>query len=222
LTLENAENYWGSLVQIGRYTLSNTDLSYIIGYVDDGFDIDLMKDEEIVSSSFGENPILNIENPEELSGPALNALYYSKPNFEEYKMKLSGNSGVYLLDTYLYDLAGESKMNSFYGLISDSEDSYEYIITFDKTDNSVSEISQTSTTFDSLLNDIQTSYDHDAISDHGLYRSIYQLLQNSKKLHGSNWTLPAEVLLNIVLDRIQSETPENIDEEYSTYLHTRN
>ena len=217
-TLEDATNYWGSLADMLTYHPVNSNLSYIVQYITEGFQIKLSSTKGILSESFEEGSLVNVFDPEEFSGPSINTLYHPKPDNGKYLATISGEVGLYQLDNSLYDLTGYSNSSSYVGLLAYEGDEDVYEIEFDQENNSNSYIINPETTYESLITDLKGINQLGKIHNRGLYRSIHQLLVNSKKLYESNLSLPAEILLNIVLDRVQSETPENIDKEYSNYL----
>lgn len=196
-TLAQANSYWGSTSKIGRFKKSETDLSYIVLYIDDGFDIEVSNNQGIIEGEeyyFKEYPMSDPDNPNLESGvETLNAFYYPKPESDEYKVKINGED-VYRVDYYIYDETGESKIGySFSSLNANEED--EYIIDFNKFDIEDTLVPQI--TYESVLSYWETLYKNEDITNQGLYLSVKQLLENSFKNSNKNYS--SEILLNNIL-----------------------
>lgn len=208
-TLSQANSFWGNTLKLGKFAPSETDLSYIALFVDDGFEIKVSSDSGQISGEefyFKEYPMLNPLNPSEQSGvEALNAFYYPKPETGIYNVEILGE-GNYQLDAYLYDEAGNVLPLTFEGSLDNNEPA-KFPIKF------YSEVN-----FKNISANLEYMYENGMIKNKGVYTSITKLIQNANKNIGRGDKLAPKVLLNVALKRIQIATPKYIDVQTSNYL----
>lgn len=211
-TLAQANSYWGSTNKIGKFEISETDLSYIVLYVDDGFDIKVSDENGEIRDEayyFQEYPMSDPANPDEESGvETLNAFYYPKPASEEYAVEIKGD-GIYRLDYYIYDDEGNVQVGNSLGEIQENQ-SDEYTINFNKYDVENSFVPQI--TLESVISYWEEMENASYIENKGLYTSINRLLENAYKISDRNKEAAKSLLNEIlyILDNPDSE-PENND-----------
>ena len=115
----NLEEYGNTFNNLGVYSPSNTDLSYIMLTVNKGIDVRLL---DSGGNSAGnviiEGPIVNPEKSEENSGE-LKILYLQKPLPDNYQIVITSNGdSEYKLTIYLYDKNGDVFTRSENGTLS--------------------------------------------------------------------------------------------------------
>lgn len=101
--------YGNSYLAINSYTPTHSDLSYMMFTADSDIVLELIdSDGNIISTqNYIEDPISDIDDPDNKSGESLSVLIFEKPESGDYKLKITGGSGNYNLDTYLYTVTGE-------------------------------------------------------------------------------------------------------------------
>jgi N-acetylneuraminic acid mutarotase len=122
-TLTEAENYWGTPVKIGKFLPVTSDLSYIVLFVDNNFDINVTNPDGIdITDDYltEEGPIVAADDPSVNSGETLKAFYYPKPEDGMYDVNISGD-GDFQLDSYLYDELGNPVIQNIKLNVSDGE-----------------------------------------------------------------------------------------------------
>ncbi|MEM2145688.1 MAG: hypothetical protein QW279_10025, partial [Candidatus Jordarchaeaceae archaeon] len=211
-------SYWGDTFKLGRLIPSNTDLSYIVLFVNENFEVKVASESgQIVDEGFyfQEGPMLDPEEPNSVSGvEILNAFYYPKPESGVYEIIISGN-GVYQADYFLYDPEGNVKTGSIFGSVSDSEPDT-FSINLDKDNLDLSEAPPVN--FESLLSYWDDIYKDGHISNHGLYTSVKKLIENASKNEGKDKNISTRILLEIALERVKFSTPTYIDPIASEYM----
>lgn len=131
-TLEPYEN---SYLAINSYTPTHSDLSYMMFVVDSDINIEI-KDKNgtvIPTTSYIEEPINSLNNPNIKSGETLKIVLLEKPDTGNYRLEITGQKGKYEMNSYLYDTLGNVSQNKFKGEIKGSEtDKYNIIYTTEK------------------------------------------------------------------------------------------
>jgi hypothetical protein len=106
---------------------------------------------------YTEDPISDIEDPNNKSGEQLSVLIFEKPSSGNYKLKVTGNAGGYSLNTYLYEIDGDVTQNNFSGTLFGSDtDTYEIIFNEQEEISidipaKISNVSSTTPSFDSAV-----------------------------------------------------------------------
>lgn len=221
-TLSEANSYWGDTVKLGRFTPSNTDLSYITLFVDDDVELEVVNPSGNILGNeyyFKEGPMLDPENPNSDSGvEILNAFYYPKPPDGLYKVSLSGE-GNFQLDSYLHDQEGNVQLQNFLGQLENGQEKDYYIFISDNLKFTFP--TDTKKGIEILLSDLEEMYKTGDISKNGVFVSLKQLLENALKQIQKENPLTAEILLNVALERIKFFTPKFINEASSNELQAK-
>ena len=135
--------YGNSYLAINSYTPTHSDLSYMMFTADSDIVLELIdSDGNIISTqNYIEDPISDIDDPDNKSGESLSVLIFEKPESGDYKLKITGGSGNYNLDTYLYTVTGEVTQNNFSGTISEEQDTdiFDVIFNVESQEDSVTE-----------------------------------------------------------------------------------
>ncbi|KKQ97771.1 MAG: hypothetical protein UT24_C0012G0083 [Candidatus Woesebacteria bacterium GW2011_GWB1_39_12] len=218
ITLAQANSYWGNTLKLGRFRPSNTDLSYIVLFVNEDFDIKVSSESGVIVGDefyFKEGPMMDPDNPDLDSGvETLNAFYYPKPDIGNYEVEIYGD-GVYQLDYYFFNNNGEIKIGSYFGSTTDeSSDLLE--IYFDNED--LNNIIVSEVNFESVLSFFDDIYKDGYISNHGLYTSIHQLIENSQKNNDKGQGISSKILMELALQKVRFATPQFISDNVSLYL----
>jgi len=198
-SLSNASSYWGYPSSVVNFKKTETDLSYIVLFIDDEFDIKLTNNQgEVLEGEcfFKEAPMTDPENPNaESSGiETLNAFYYPKPETGTYNIEISG-SGIYRLDYYIYDDEGKVTLGNSFGLIDNTSiDVFEF--DFDKNNVDYSELPKIS--FETVVSFWDRIYNNGYIESHGLYTSVRHLLKNAENNINNNGNSSKRLLFNII------------------------
>ena len=130
--LSQTENFHGGGDwKIETFKPSNTDLSYIYLLLNPNIQMEVFdtNGNKIEDGYSIEEPIISDEEPFEQLGQPLNSFALAKPESGFYRIKLTGNSADYQLDSYLYDLNGDSELKSFTGLLIDNDENH-FLINF--------------------------------------------------------------------------------------------
>lgn len=126
------EPYGNSFLAINSYTPTHSDLSYMMFVVDSDINIEI-KDRDgitIPTTSYTEEPINSLSNPDIKSGETVKIVLLEKPENGNYKLLISGAKGKYQLNSYLYDINGNVTQSKFNGEIKNNETD-KYNISFD-------------------------------------------------------------------------------------------
>jgi len=215
ITLSQANSYWGDSFKIGKFTPSNTDLSYIVLFINKNFDIKVSRPSgQVVNESFyfEEGPMLdptNPNNPSEIE--VLKAFYYPKPEIGTYQLVISGN-GIYQLDSYLFTRDGRLYNNSYKGLVRKNRT--------DQLSINIEEIPKINQkpTFTTLLDDLEIAYQNGYIKRKSFYRVISYLLFNAKRLYDRGFTEFSQRILKHTEYLLLQYSPRFIDVEVSQIL----
>ena len=163
-------DYYGNTFNSMRiFTPSSTDLSYFMFVVDQNIEISL---KDIYNNDVGEQTIqepLISPYDGEVSGENLKIVYLPKPESDIYTLTLTSSTNQnYQLDTYLYNINGEVKVENFIGY-TDSNRSGRYSINFSKENDS--EI-QKIINFDALIQDIKLLYQSKEINNKQYFKFL--------------------------------------------------
>lgn len=194
---------------LNTFKPSHTDLSYMMFVVDKSLVLQLFNEnmEPVQTQNYIDSPIDKLADSEIKSGEKLSILLLPKPQNGKYKLRVSGNSEPYILDTYLYDKEGNVVKQQFKGLISDSETD-QYIVEF-------CSYSSVSVTFDFLLDKLEKGYQNREIKNWRVYYMLKNQIKTSKRYYLNNKTLFAKLILFQVKKEINWLKPYFITPEFS-------
>jgi hypothetical protein len=213
-TLSDANSYWGSNISIG-HTPSNTDLSYIVLATNNNIDIKVFNptENEIGSEYYHtEYPMLDPDNPDSTpEGETLKSLYYPKPQDGLYKIEVSGE-GVFQLDSYLYDVDGNSTTSTAKGNLSSNETRTFYVL-FNGQSTSI-------LVDESLMNILETlgEYDSTNVYKRGIYNHIRNSLLNINTHILTSQDSVASRLIELLQTYIDENKKEYLEEDYYSLL----
>lgn len=201
-TLSESENNFGmNLYQVGTFTPSHTDLSYIVLYSDMNTDLKVfdLGNTEIQNGYFIEGGIVDAVDKTEASGVALNAFHLAKPQSGQYRIEIAG-SGNYQFDLYLYDVNGNVKLENKTSTLNTTEKDI-YLLNFNQTD-STNSITQ-EITFDELLQLLAESHSKGLIVNNGAYTSVKNMIDNSQVQLQKGKVEQSKQFLNSAVIKIQ-------------------
>lgn len=216
--LSNANQYWGQSLSIGQFRKTNTDLSYIVAFLDNDFQMTMNKSGTPVDDIYyhTEDPYLNPSTQDVDDGETLNSLWYPKPENDNYVFEVSAKEiGMYQLDLYFYDKDGEPKLFTIYGYYLMGDDPHSYSFEFDSENMDRLDHEQDSY---SVVDKLEDYHSAGLITNAGVMQSIQSLIRNALRLKSQEYNFAANVLLDVALDRINFFTPEVIDPELAEYL----
>jgi N-acetylneuraminic acid mutarotase len=177
-------DYGNTALSMGKYTPSNTDLSYIMLVVDEGINLSVFHKSGPISipagSGFLQQPLVKEEGTEK-SGPPMYFHYVPKPiEGGEYLLNISSSTTKpYTLKAYFYDIYGNVKIETMKGVaganILDS-----YTLLFNKQDSQKSIISK-KYSFDSLIADLDRFYHDKQITNTKIYKALRLSVVEAKK-----------------------------------------
>lgn len=218
-TLSEANSYWGDTVKLGKFTPSNSDLSYLILFINEDYEIKVSSDSgEIIGEqyNFKDGPMLDPNNPNTDSDfEVLNSFYFPKPSKGIYTVEISGPTGNYQLDAQLYDSEGDVKVTTFESNLSDTE-SDSFLINFEK--QSSEESSMSDVTLASLLEDIDQAYRDRKIKKRVVYKTLRSLVYVAEKFHNRDRNYLSKLFLKLAERRIERFTPKFIEQDTGNYL----
>lgn len=178
-------DYGNAYNSYGKYTPSNTDLSYLMFVVDPTVNI-ILKDSQgnQVGDAFTENPIGDPLNTLNNTNGPLKMIILSKPPTGKYTIEVtSTNPTSYFLQGYLYDSNGNIRMVDKKDVLS-SNDADSFTIDYDNSD--LSEVSlNENVTFNILGNDIEVLYSFGHI-DKQFYKELNNKVNEIEKTREKN------------------------------------
>ena len=120
-------SYGNSFTGLYTFTPSHTDLSYLLFTIEPQFDLKVFdaNGNEITGNIFIEEPLVDDIHGGSETGP-LKLFELSKPPAGNYSIKVSGATGTYHLDTYVYNRDGEAATSEKSGRLTGTnrEDDY--------------------------------------------------------------------------------------------------
>lgn len=199
------ESYMNNFLAINSYTPTHSDLSYMMFVVDKNINLELfdLEGNIIETQKFVEDPITDIDDLTSKSGEPLSILIFEKPTSGRYMLKVSGVSGDYHLESYLYDRDGSVTYNIFFGILFGDD--------FDTYQINYSSESQTYLTLDEIINNLDSAYQNGLVKNKGVYQSIKMHLKIYSRIE-------SETYMKLVIKQIKSLTPKLIDPSYSLIL----
>ncbi|WKZ25905.1 MAG: C39 family peptidase [bacterium] len=197
--------YGNYSLAINSYTPTHSDLSYIMFTVDQHINLELLDSHgnPVESQSFIEEPINDLENTSNTSGEVLKVLIFEKPKGSSYTLNVSGASGSYELDSYMYSIDGNVTMNKFSGSLMGGDTDI-YNIKF----NSKSKVKLS---IDGILLNLDNAYKNKLIKNKGIYQSIKMHIKFYQRFHSDN-------IIKFLIKHIKRLTPRFIDTTYSLNL----
>ncbi|MCL5113740.1 MAG: C39 family peptidase [Patescibacteria group bacterium] len=149
------DGYLNTFLSLGKYSPSNTDLSYIMLVTDPNINISLKDlNNNLQGEQFIQSPLVNDTDASQKSGPPIKIFYFKKPINGTYQVILtSANTQAYDIKTYLYDKDGQVKIANQTGLIS--PDSPETLTVKFDNQNSNNSMSEKNVKFQTLIDDIK-------------------------------------------------------------------
>lgn len=203
---ESEDDFNMKLYRYGIFTPSNTDLSYVILFVDHNVNLKVFDTNgyEITNGYFKEGSILDGEDKTDISGSGktLNAFYLPKPSSGTYKVEVAGN-GNYQLDRYLYDVNGNVKVENTLSSVA-ANDKDIYLIQFNHENITNSTTQQI--TFQRLLQLLAEDRTKGLITNNGAYTSIKNMIENSQSQFGKTNISLSKQFLNSAVSKIQYYT----------------
>jgi len=146
--------YNNTFLAINSYTPTDSNLSYMMFTADSDIVLELVDSNGniITTQKYIEDPINDIDDPNNKSGSSLSVLIYEKPTTGDYKLKITGEPSSYILDTYLYNVDGVVTKNSFSGNLAEGgTDIYNIIYESEALAVITSESSTTPTTDSAII-----------------------------------------------------------------------
>lgn len=178
-------DYGNTALSMGKYTPSNTDLSYIMLVVDDGVNLSVFQKfgplSIPVGSGFLQQPLVKEEGTEK-SGPPMYFHYIPKPtDGGDFLVNVSSNmTKPYTLKAYFYDINGNVRIETIKG-VAGGDVPESYIILFNKQNLESSTISK-KYSFDLLIADLDRFYKDKQITNTKIYKALRLDVVEAKKL----------------------------------------
>jgi N-acetylneuraminic acid mutarotase len=199
---------------LNTYTQSHTDLSYMMFIADQDITFKLFDSSNNLINNiqtYIEEPINGLDGSGK-SGEPLSILIFSKPPPGEYTLEITGPTGPYQLDSYLYDIDGNVTQNIFNGYIFDSEKDT-YLIYFNRNKN-------VGISYSEIYKSLQMAFENRYIFNKGILTAIKAQIQASEKLISNNMIFPSKIIIQTLIKQIQNLTPKFIDPEFSLSLQS--
>ncbi|AKM83619.1 hypothetical protein A2422_01975 [Candidatus Woesebacteria bacterium RIFOXYC1_FULL_31_51] len=209
LSPEYPDNHIQSL---NTYTQSQTDLSYMMFIADKDITFKLFDSSNNLvnnTQTYIEEPINELDGSNK-SGEPLSILIFSKPPSGEYSLEITGPTGPYQFDSYLYDVNGNVTQNTFNGYIFDNEKGT-YLIYFNGNKN-------VGVSYSEIYKSLQKAFENKFILNKGILTAIKAQIQASEKLISNSMIFPSKIIIQTLIKQIQNLTPKFIDPEFSLSL----
>ena len=206
-SLSSLESIYGNYTNIGKYTPTKTDLSYIMMVIDSDVSINVKNSKgETVGKNIIEDPIKNL-SINQSSGDTVNVFLLPKPEKDNYFIELSGNNPT-LFEGYFYDKNGN--------LINDSISTQNFSfpggtkvymkLFFDKEGEFKIE---EDISFETLLEDLELLKRSGEIKKNSVYLSFRNSILNSRYAYKIN-PKAAKSILKTFLSHIRSQKGKSI------------
>ena len=172
------DGYGNTFLRLGRYTPSDTDLSYILLVLPENINAVLKNSNgDEVGTQYIQQPIVDPLLGTQNNGPPIQILYLPQPETGTYQLVLSSPiDDLYSFKSYLYDVDGDVKINTINGILGGStQDLVELHFNHDNADDSSA---QPQVTFESTLDDINEAENTGLIKS-PLVKSIANLLNKA-------------------------------------------
>ncbi|OGM56259.1 hypothetical protein A3F62_03335 [Candidatus Woesebacteria bacterium RIFCSPHIGHO2_12_FULL_44_11] len=205
-------DHGGAYQNLYSYTLSSTDLSYLMFVVDEGFEINVLDtDGNPVGESAIDGPLEDDVDGGADSGQSLNVFLLPQPPNGEYEIQINGN-GFYQLDSYFYNREGEVHQDSQDGYAS-GQDTFRASL---GEENGIDE----EVSFESVIAEIEAAWQDGLITNRALYKSLRKLVATAQRFNQMppRWHKYSRHYLEIALRYLDYFTPRLIDTEFSEIL----
>ncbi|OGM31045.1 hypothetical protein A2630_00015 [Candidatus Woesebacteria bacterium RIFCSPHIGHO2_01_FULL_44_10] len=205
-------DHGGAYQNLYSYTLSSTDLSYLMLVVNEGFVINVFDaDGHPVGESAIEAPLEDDIDGGADNGQPLNVFLLPQPPNGEYEIQINGN-GFYQLDSYFYNREGEVHQDSQDGYAS-GQDTFRASL---GEENGIDE----EVSFESVIAEIEAAWQDGLITNRALYKSLRKLVATAQRFNQMppRWHKYSRHYLEIALRYLDYFTPRLIDTEFSEIL----
>ena len=174
--------------------------------VDDGFNLEVKDPETNPLEGYfsSEEPLLDDVDGIGVSGDTLGVFMYPKPENGIYEIVISGKEGKYQLDSYVYDVNGEVKMNKIKGLLNSEDDIVTLYLYVGEQSSGV--YHEYFINMLNLINDRRTN-----IYKQGIYNYLVNHLTVANKQFFSGKTDLSIKLLEQMRDQIELLTPLGVE-----------
>lgn len=184
--------YGNSAISMGKFTPSNTDLSYIMLTAPEGINITVSQGlGNHVGTAFTQQP-LDEDGGTLKSGKPINFYYVEKPGNGSYSVRLSGNTtSQYSLQSYIYNKDGNVTATTHKGILgSTSSDTLTISGLTIKPDY----------TFDTLIADLDLLYAQKKITSLAVYSALKIKAQQAKAAAGDKKALAKSFLQSFIIE----------------------
>jgi hypothetical protein len=213
-TTQTTLGYYGnSYLALNQFKPSHTDLSYILLTIDPQYSI------SVFNSNGNSVGVFNIEEPliddveGNNSGKSLGTFLLPLPEDGIYRVEVTGSSGTYNLNSYVYNTDGGVSLNILEGVMgTDQKDKIQITIN-GETSSSIKQI-----TIQDILDDWNNLNIQGYIKNKTFYRSVKTLLLTAKKYISKKKYSQAKVVLNLAKTQIKSFTPVFIESKSSEMM----
>lgn len=205
------DGYGNTFLRLGRYTPSDTDLSYILLVLPENINAVLKNSNgDEVGTQYIQQPIIDPLLGTQNNGPPIKILYLPQPETGTYQLVLpSPIDGFYSFKSYFYDVDGEVKIITINGRLGDSaQDLVELHFNHDNADESSA---QPQVTFESTLDDINATENAGLIKS-PLVKSIANLLNHAWKDSQEGKVKSAIIKLDALKVLLNSLRNKGVDE----------